>query len=144
MMWAAEILSACEYLYCAGIYQENDGCLVLKLEEHRLGEVCETGNDIVKFATSIEMTKDCRSFTLTWQDYAAFTVTEDAQIPIDEEKHKSCYSEDVNGNFLTYLKTTKNFCNLSDGHLGSWRIVTLNRYIEVVSFSPVIIEIFPG
>lgn len=126
------------------IVQEYDGCLRLIVEEYRLDVEMEKTEDLSVQAFPIDFLEGCKVFELKWDDYVSFSVTDDKYPPNDDSfsGFKAGYfQENPASDFLSYIQREKSqIFDIFDRELKNWTIVTLNRYIEVVSYSP--LEIF--
>ena len=84
-------------------------------------------------------------FELQWEDYVSFSVTDDKYPPIDNALSglkAGFFQENPPSDFPVYIQREKSqIFDIFDRELKNWTVVTLNRYIEVVSYSPLEISL---
>ena len=138
-------LKSAEYLGLREISQAYDGPLRLVLEEQRTSPNAEKRPDLDISAFSIEHTNEDKIFELIWDDYVSVSLTADEYPPHDGSytgAKSGYFQENLPSDFLTYIQAEKSqLFDIYDGELKNWKIVTLTRYVEVVSYSPLQISL---
>jgi hypothetical protein len=130
------------YLYLARLFEPYDNQLTIVLDEAganeaKTGSRMLPGGVVICDAMPIEVTDTSRVFTLTWNRYISYSVT--------EEMHGSCGNyddEEYTGRlFRTYTKShfLAFLAHDTGGHFESYKhykICCLNHIIDVASVRP--------
>ncbi len=138
-------LDSAKYLYLRELSEPQDNSLRLVLQEavanpsglvRPHAELPELAK-ILKGASPIESTEDCRSFELTWNHYVAYLVT--------EECVGSCgsYNDEMFSGKLFRVYTKSHFLEHlardTGGHTGAilhYKVTCLNHLIDVAAYTP--------
>lgn len=127
------------------VVQDYDGPLRLIVEENRLGTDIEEVEGVHIKAFPIDFSKGCRVFELQWNDYVSFSVTDDKYPPVDNSlsgMKAGIFQENLSSDFSAYIQREKSqIFDIFDRELKNWTIITLNRCVEIVSYSPLEISL---
>jgi hypothetical protein len=138
-------LDSAKYLYLRELSEPRDNSLRLVVQEAVINPSGSVGShpelpeltEILKDASPIEFTEDCRSFELTWKHYVAYLVT--------EECVGSCGSYDdemFSGKlFRVYTKShfLEHLAQDTGGHAEEilhYKLTCLNHLIDVAAYTP--------
>jgi hypothetical protein len=144
-------LDSARYLYLRDLSEPRDNSLRLLVQEAVVNPEGVVGghpelpelDEIVKGASPIESTEDCRSFELTWRHYVAYLVT--------EEVVGSCgnYDDEEFTGKLLRIYTKSHFLNHLAKDTGAhtepirhYKLICLNHLIDVAAYVPPEIRIF--
>ena len=136
-------LDSAKYLYLRELSEPRDNSLRLVVQEavvnraglvHRCPELPEL-EGILKAASPIESTENCRSFELIWNHYVAYLVT--------EECVGSCgsYDDEIFSGKLFRVYTKSHFLEHlardTGGHTGEvlhYRVTCLNHLVDIAAY----------
>ena len=133
-------LKSAQYLELREIQQAYDGPLRLVVEEHRVKPEPQEIDGSVILAYPIERPSDGKVFQLRWHDYVSFSVTGDEYPPHDNSLsgiNSGYFQEGPASDFLAYIREAKSqLFDIHERHLKNWTVITLNCYVDIVSYSP--------
>lgn len=128
----------CEYLGLREIHQTYDGPLRIIVDERgRTGELQRVDKDIDIVAYPIGFPPNGAVFQLLWETYISFSVTGDDHPPRNIEIDPEYFQENSSTDFSRFILDGKLLYNPFDQPVKSWRIMTLENYIDVMSYSPI-------
>jgi hypothetical protein len=138
-------LDSVKYLFLRELSEPRDNCLRLVVQE---AVVNPTGSvrsypgfpeleKILKDASSIEATDECRSFELIWKRYVAYLVTEEC-VGSCGSYHDEMFSGKL---FRVYTKShfLEHLARDTGGHteaIAHYKLTCLNHLIDVAAYIP--------
>ncbi len=138
-----DLLNKVKYLYLRDISEPRHNSLRIVVQEavtNPLGAL-PAGHpeltEIMKGASPIESTSDCKTFELFWKRYAAYLVTEECVGSCgdfgDENYEGALFRAYTKSHFLDHLTRD------TGGHvrqLKHYKLICLNHLIDVASYAP--------